>query len=57
MRAPGRGERSKREFDEMVRWIIARDGPRAAEAARVHVLAAKRAALTAIRELNSAPPG
>lgn len=46
---PGRAEVSRREFQETLRWIEQRNTARAARAARSHVLAAKKAALEAVR--------
>lgn len=48
LRAPGRAEASLQEFRETLHWIEKRDSPRAVEAARAHVVAAKAAALKAI---------
>jgi DNA-binding GntR family transcriptional regulator len=54
LRAPGREEQSRHECEEVVRWILAGDATKAAGAAKAHVMAAKIAALTAIREMNGA---
>jgi DNA-binding GntR family transcriptional regulator len=56
LRAPGRAVQSHREFAEVISWISKRDATRAAEAAKVHVTAAKAAALTAVKEMR-APNG
>jgi DNA-binding GntR family transcriptional regulator len=57
LRTPGRLEQSRREFIEMLRWIEERDAARAAEAAKMHVLGAKAAALRVLRERNAAGIG
>jgi GntR family transcriptional regulator, trigonelline degradation regulator len=55
LRMPGRVEASRRELLDVVELIAQRDAVGAARAARVHVLAAKEAALTVL-ETPAGPP-
>jgi DNA-binding GntR family transcriptional regulator len=53
LRIPGRAARSRRELNEMLAAIKNRRAEEAAKLARLHVLAAKEAALTAVRSLDN----
>ncbi|WP_062986067.1 GntR family transcriptional regulator [Nocardia anaemiae] len=55
IRSPGRAEESRREAEQTVAWIEARDSARAVQAARHHVRMAKESALQALRAKIAQP--
>uniref|UniRef100_UPI0039804E2E GntR family transcriptional regulator n=1 Tax=Nocardia abscessus TaxID=120957 RepID=UPI0039804E2E len=55
IRSPGRAEESRREAEQTVAWIEARDSARAVEAARPHIRMAKESALQALRAKIAQP--